>query len=309
MVEQDEQQFLDEYEREIKQFFKEKLPGKRHVLNCYRRGGFVADANSILNYLQTAFLDEQICEVVIEGFTRTYLCKIWDAEPDIVEQVDESGTIIQVESEYSPGEYLRAKDKLFISPLESGLGNFHVVFCNKLVLRIFIGNKTVELGVHFVKRNFERDIPCLQFSFPKIGLLSSGDRVYRAKVPANIEIAVSLQIKKKRGKTFQTRPQDISAEGISLIIKKKHLEFMEVDDKRRIMISIPGLEPFQVTCSICHLSKVREKRVIQYLCGLKFDLESRAMAKKVEGIVAMVQREYLKNLAAKSEELGIDLKY
>jgi len=89
MIEPDEQIFLDQHEREIKLLFRERLPSRKHILNCFRRGDFLLDKNTILRYLQTAFLDEQICEVVIEGFTRTYFCKIWDHEPEIIEELDE----------------------------------------------------------------------------------------------------------------------------------------------------------------------------------------------------------------------------
>ncbi len=309
MIEEEEQTFIDNHGSEIIEFFREKLPSKKHILNCYKRGDFIIDKDSILRYLQTAFIDEQICEVVIEGFTRTYLCKLWDDEPEVVEQVDEDGNITMVEAEYNPGDYLRKMDKIYISPLECGLGNFHVVFCNKLVLRLVVGTKTIELGVNFVKRDFDRKIPSLQFSFPQIGIISGEVRLYRAKVPKNFDIEVATYVKKKKkGPQFLTRPLDISAEGISLIMNKEHMKSLEIDEKRRFEIRIPGSEPFVVTGTIRHLSKVREKSIIQYICGLKFDIESRAMAMRIEGIVATVQRSYLRELATKSEELGINLK-
>jgi hypothetical protein len=43
------------------------------------------------------------------------------------------------------------------------------------------------------------------------------------------------------------------------------------------------------------------------VCGIQFDIHTRALASDVEAIVTMVQRNHLKELAEKSEEVGISL--
>lgn len=56
-----------------------------------------------------------------------------------------------------------------------------------------------------------------------------------------------------------------------------------------------------------HLSKVRKKGGIEYVCGVEFDLATRTLAAVVESLVASVQRAHLKDLVEKSDASGINL--
>ena len=56
-----------------------------------------------------------------------------------------------------------------------------------------------------------------------------------------------------------------------------------------------------------HISRVRKKGGIEYVCGVEFDLKTRTLATAIESIVASVQRAHLKDLAEKSDASGIDL--
>ena len=59
--------------------------------------------------------------------------------------------------------------------------------------------------------------------------------------------------------------------------------------------------------TVRHLSKVRKKGGIEYVCGVEFDLATRTLAAVVESLVASVQRAHLKDLAEKSDASGINL--
>ncbi|NOQ47183.1 MAG: hypothetical protein GQ559_11035 [Desulfobulbaceae bacterium] len=54
------------------------------------------------------------------------------------------------------------------------------------------------------------------------------------------------------------------------------------------------------------MTKLRDKKGIQYSFGLQFDLATRSLAGDIERLVAGVQRRRLRELVGISEEFGVD---
>jgi hypothetical protein len=59
--------------------------------------------------------------------------------------------------------------------------------------------------------------------------------------------------------------------------------------------------------TVKHLSRIRKKGGIEYVCGIEFDIPTKTTAAVLESLVATVQRAHLQELAEKSESSGIDL--
>ncbi len=79
------------------------------------------------------------------------------------------------------------------------------------------------------------------------------------------------------------------------------------DETCQLHFFLDGELHIKVNKKIRHISKVRNKKGIQYCCGIPFDLATRSLATTIEFIVAVVQRAHLKELSDKSEESGIVL--
>ena len=84
-------------------------------------------------------------------------------------------------------------------------------------------------------------------------------------------------------------------------------ELFRVDETRTLEFIEDGMMAARINGKIRHLSKIRGKKGTEYICGVKFDLVTRAVAAKVESIVATVQRAHLKELSDKSVANGFDL--
>ncbi len=107
--------------------------------------------------------------------------------------------------------------------------------------------------------------------------------------------------------TIRTRPNDISVKGLSFKIKKEEQNLFHIKDTCLIQFKLDGILSVKVTCSICHVSKVRSGSGIDYRCGVQFDLSSREVIAIIETIVAKVQRAHLQELFDKSLSSGINL--
>jgi len=104
---------------------------------------------------------------------------------------------------------------------------------------------------------------------------------------------------------IHTEPIDISADGLSFNIQKKHQSMFQEDEICTVHCIIDEEMQIKFKGTVRHISKVREKKGIQYRCGLQLELPTRSIATDIETIVAMVQRTHLKELSEISEESGI----
>lgn len=268
-------------------------------------GNFIINSLEILPYLQTALLDDKIIEVEHDGIPQVYFSRIYDHLPDLIE-VEENGEIQMAEPEYTPGDYLKIMSHIITLPVEPGLGNLRIRDSQKLMLRLFTSNCSIELGTFFQEMASIRDIPVLRLDFPVIARKIQGARAFRAKVPMDLDFLL-LVIGKLKRPNMRKRPIDISASGLSFEIRKEERTLFHINETCAIQFIMNGKMLVKVNSSVRHISKVRSKKGIEYRCGVQFDLPTRSVAASIEAIVATVQRAHLKELSNKSLESGIRL--
>ena len=186
------------------------------------------------------------------------------------------------------------------------MGNLQVRNSQRITLRLFTSTTAIELGTFFQNLATVRGLPVLRLAFPVIGRQVRGTRAFRAKVTLKMDLTLFIKGKEQRP-DIQTHPIDISVNGMSFEIQKKEQGLFKENDICSIKFILNGETVTKVNGKICHTSKIRAQKGIQYNCGVQFDLPTRALAATVETLVATVQRAHLQELSDKSEESGITL--
>lgn len=268
-------------------------------------GDFFVRPSAILPYLQTALLDNKILEVELDGMTRVYFSRLYDDLPDL-EEVEEEGETVWIEPEYTTGDYLKRTSHVICLPLEPGMGNLQVRNSQHLIIRLFTSTSAIELGTFFQDLAMVRELPVLRLAFPVVGRQVRGTRAFRAKVTKKVPLSLFIKGAKKRP-GIETHAIDISANGMAFEIQKHEQQLFKENDVLPIQFTLDGFYLGKVNGNVRHVSKIRQKKGIQYRCGVQFDLPTRSVAEMIETIVAKVQRVHLKGLSEKAEESGIDL--
>lgn len=305
MDDKEQQSIYERVQKRLNLFFPDMVYTRESVDEGLELGDIFYLATDMLTYLQSAMFDEKVVEVELDGMSRVYFSRIYDDLPDLVE-AEVEGEIELTEPEYKPGSYLKNMTHIITLPLEPGIGNLNIRSTNKILLRMFTTNYAIELGTSFQDITEVRELPVLRLAYPIIGRLVRGAREFRAKVPENYDIRVLIVGKRKKD-SITTRIADISVSGMSFSIKKTQQDFFRVDQVRTFEFIIDGMMVVRLNGTIRHVSKIRGKKGTEYICGTKFDLVTRSLASKIEGIVASVQRAHLKELYDKSVASGLDL--
>jgi hypothetical protein len=297
---------LQRVQRRMALFFSEEIYTLSMLEEDVETGDVFYKPTEILPYLQTALMDEKILEVEFDGLTRVYFSRVHDHPPELETDDEDGGGKEHADPEYNQGDYLKLMTHLITLPLEPGIGNLYVRHSKKVLIRLFTTTYAVELGTFFQELTTVRDLPVLRLDFPVIGRIVRGGREFRAKVPETMKLRVMV-MGKRRHKTLTARVTDISASGMAFSITKEQQSLFKLDETRTIELLLDDLMLVRVNGNVRHISKIRGKKGTEFLCGLQFDLVTRAVAAKVESIVAQVQRAHLKELSDLSEESGLDL--
>lgn len=285
-------------------FFEDKFYSEEEVLEELDTGDVFYSPQDVLPFLQTALVDNKFIEVELNGITQVYFSRLHDHPPE--PETDDDGNIIEQKEKYSPGDYLKKFSHLIALPLEPGMGNYSVRYSERILLRFFTTTYAVELGTFFQELAAIDELPVLRLDYPVIGRLVRGTREYRAKVPEKLDIKLMI-IGKRRQKSFTTKLINISVSGFALSITKAQQHMFIVDEQRSMEIIINGMMELRVNVTIRHISKIRGKGGTEYMVGVQADLVTRAIAARLEEIVALVQRAHLRELSDLSRESGIEL--
>lgn len=261
--------------------------------------------SNMLPYLQTAFFDDKIVEVELDGVPRVYFSRIHDHLPDL-EEVEEDGVIVLREPLYKPGDYLKEMTHLISLPLEPGMGNLHIRNSKRVVLRFFTSVCAIELGTSCEDMTEVRGLPVLRLSYPIIARLAAKTRNYRAKVPTTFDLLLIVSGKGKNH-NLQCRVVEVSVSGMSFLIQKEEQKLFRVSESLTLEFIMDGLVYTTVTAIVRHVSKIRGKGGTEFRCGVQFELITWAQNSEIESIVATIQRVHLQELAEKSEENRVDL--
>jgi c-di-GMP-binding flagellar brake protein YcgR len=290
-------------QRRLNIFFPEEIFTAAMIEEALEDGEIFFKPTDMLPYLQTVLMDEKILEVELDGLTRVYFSRLYDDLPPL-QEVDDSGTSTTVNPDYSAGDYLKRMSHLIALPLEPGIGNLFIRHSQRVLLRFFTTTYAVELGTVFQDLADVRGLPVLRLAYPAIGRLVRGAREFRAKVPETMKLIILIMGKRKHG-TIRTRVVDMSASGMAFSITKEQQELFRIDETRTIEFVHDDMMMVRLNGKIRHVSKVRGKKGTEFICGIQFDLATRAIAAKIESIVAMVQRAHLKELSDLSAESGM----
>lgn len=259
-------------------------------------------SRDILPFLQTALMDEKFVEVQLNSITQTYFSRIHDHPPETDNSDDEG----EAESDYAVGDYLKKMSHLMLLPLEPGMGNYSIRYANTVVLRFFTSSYAVELGTFYQAQETVQGLPVLRLDYPVIARIVRGSREFRAKVPKKMDIKLMI-IGKRRQKTITTRLLNVSVSGFAFAIRKEQQNDFVIDETRSMEIVINDMMELRINGTIRHVSKIRGKKGTEYHVGVQADLPTRAVAARLEEIVATVQRAHLRELSDLSDASGIEL--
>jgi len=299
--------FLQNVLNKLLLFFPNQSPG--YTLQSVDEGladeEILLEGKAFLPYIQTAFFDDKIVEVELNGIPRVYFSRIHDHTPDL-EEVEENGELVLKEPVYKCGDYLKEMTRTILLPLEPGMGNIHIRNSKTVVLRLFSSKYAIELGTFCEEMILVKDLPVLRLSFPTIGRLVPAMRAFRAKVPAAMDLPVIVSGKQQLPDLY-CKSLEVSADGMSFLIQKKERELFQIGESRTLQFVLDGFLHAKVTGIVRHVSKIRGKGGTEFRCGIQFELTTQALAASIETLVATIQRTHLQELALKSEEIGINL--
>ncbi len=295
---------IDDIQQRLQQFFPGELFTSKTIAEDLEKGTLLNGKELILPYLQTALLDEKVLEVQLDGMPMVYYSRLKDDIADSLADAEEDTD--SPPSESQEGEYLNGLSHLITLPLEPGLGNLHLRYSRCIVLRMFTNTFAVELATTFEDLAEVQGIPVLRLAFPELARIVSNAREYRAKVSESLNFQISLEIDEESPE-MDTRPVNISISGLSFAVNKKEQKLFKINNRYSLKLFIEDELLMRIDGSVRHLSKIRKRSGIEYVCGIEFDFRTKTQASVIESIVALVQRAHMKELAEKSHTTGIRL--
>lgn len=258
---------------------------------------------AMLQYLQSALLDNKILEVNVDANPRTFFTRLHDAPPERDPEAEEEEGI---KKPYRENSYLENLSHVVTLPLEPGVGNFVLRQSKCIILRMFTSLYSVELGTTFQDVILINDVPMLRLNFPAIGRIVRGAREFRAKVPKRLDLQLTILPSRKR-KKLDCPIQDVSNHGISFLVGRDGYKLLNIEDAIMVKIFLDGKLLVIIGGTIRHLSKMRAGKSLQFLCGIQLDLENKMLASAIESLVAQVQRAHLQEISQLSEDSGFNL--
>lgn len=284
----------------LKYYFPDSLYLKKSFDKHTDLSDIIHTPAGFLPYLQTALLDEKFIEVRFDDGEDLYFTKIVDAPIEKTESEDEE------QPEYVLAGYLKEMSHMISLPLEPGMGNFFIRKSEKVVFRMFTKSLAVEFGTSFLDFLRIDEIPYLHFRYPVIGQLLRGEREYRAKVSEEINLTVIIKGKRKQD-DIETKMVDISVNGLATSFPRKNRGDIFVGETRSLTIFQDGEKLARVSCYVRHLTRVRQENSIDNISGVEFELATKDLRRKIESLVAMVQRAHLQKISGMARDTGYNL--
>jgi c-di-GMP-binding flagellar brake protein YcgR len=296
---------INDIQQQLHLFFPGQNFPDEEVKESLERGDIITGVEKILPFLQTALIDDKVLEIELDSKPRIYFSRLKDDPPDETEDELTDDVIVDV-PEYNKGDYLKTMSHIVALPLEPGLGNLNLRYSRFIVIRMFTNTYAVELCTTFEALTKVEDIPVLRLSFPTLARIVRNAREFRAKVPDIMDFTVTIEMDDNRP-TLTTTPLDISLKGISVSVSQDEQKLFLQGSSHSIKLYLNEELVVELNGTVKHLSKVRKKGGIEYVCGVEFDLVTPTLAAVVESTVASVQRAHLKDLNEKSDASGIKL--
>lgn len=277
------------------------------TLETQDKGEVFYKKDQILPYLQTIFFEEHLLEIQVDQTTRIFFAHISDDLPEMVED-DQDGEIVIVEPDYESGSYLKKLDNFLLTPLTPGIGNGQIRNSKHLLIRFFTGTTAIELGCTFREQGAVRENPVLRIDFPVIGRVNRNFRSFRIKAVPTIDAKVCIRrMEDNAVSELLYQIVDVSAEGLAFQMPADHPPF-QLHQLLKFSIMVSGITDLEVVANVRHTTKARDKNGLKVICGVQFDLETRALAAELEKMAATVQRLHLREIAERTANMdGISL--
>jgi hypothetical protein len=296
---------IDDIKRKLQQFFPRERFTTESVEQGLAEGDILTGRENILRYLQTALFDEKVLEVELDGMPMVYFSRLKDDLPELIEDVVD-GKVVWQKPDYTEGEYLTYLSHIVTLPLEPGLGNLHLRYSRYIVLRMFTSTFAVEMATTFEDLDKVHDLPVLRLAYPELARIVRKAREFRAKVPESLDFIISTEIDEETPEV-QAIPINIGLKGIAFTASKAEQRMFKLNSVCSLKLYLHDELLAKINGTVRHISRIRKKFGIEYVCGIEFDLQTKIHAAVVESIVATVQRAHLKELADKSDATGINL--
>jgi len=298
---------IDDIKRQLSIYFPRQSFAESAIEEELAKEDILTKKEQILPFLQTALVDERVLEVELDGLPQVYFSRLKDDVPPIIEpEENDNAKPPSQQAEYNQGDYLTLLSHIITLPLEPGLGNLRLRQSRFIVLRMFINTIAVELASTFAELTKVGDLPVLRLSYPSLARKIYNAREFRAKVPDNFDFIATIGNENELPE-LDTSPVDISTKGMAFAVSKEEQKMFRMGGQHSFKLYVQDELQAVLQGKIRHLSRVRKKVGIEYVCGVEFELATRTLTAAVESIVASVQRAHFKDLAEKSDATGFSL--
>ncbi|SHO51318.1 PilZ domain-containing protein [Desulfopila aestuarii] len=264
---------------------------------------YLTEKSEILPYLQTLLFEERLVGVQIEHQTRHFYTSLVDELPDLVQLND----VISVDPDHEPGAYLKKLSHINLAPLEPVAGNLLIRQSKFMVLEFYTGTTSVELGTFFIKIAQKRGEQVVQCAFPILARITRNARPFRAKTHKDYQSFIKILIGPREFLQQEFSLIDLSARGLAFG-SDVPLEAISMGSRLKVAVDCRSSEPIEVNAVVRHLARARKHNKATYVCGIEFDLETRALAAMIEQKFTVLQRTFIRALREETEGLGVELK-
>lgn len=290
---------------QLRMFFPETVYTGEEIGVGLQNDQIIIDGDKMLRYLQSALLDEKIIEIQLDNEPKKYFARLSDHPPS-ADEIDEESNDIEENTPYKIGDYLFKMNHLISLPVEPGMGNPTLRRSGTIVLRVFTDTYTVEFGTFYENIVHVDEVPMLQLSFPAIARILKEAREFRAKVSEELNLSIIIPEYKNRPE-MRCSIYDISTDGMSFYMEREQRKILNVDDVIEVEIFLDNELLLTVDGTIIHMRKMRQGKIVQFICGLHLRPDTLSTIAKIESLVAKVQRAHLQEITEKSNKYGIRL--
>lgn len=283
-----------------------RLQEDTSALQIMEGGEVLYSPEQILPYIQTVLFEEHLLELELDQSTRIFYANLLDEQPYFPGGEGDEG-LLMIDPEYETGSYLKSASSMVLTPLTPAIGNARICNSRQVIVRYFSNTTAIELGCTFDKKDIVGEVPVLRFNFPVIGRINRSYRRFRVKAVSTVDAQVFIQKKKGVNPEQNYQMVDVSGLGMAFQIAAEQQPF-EIGELIHFKVKVEGINNLDLKGNVRHISKVRDKAGYKNICGVQFDLETRALAAEIERLAAAIQRLQLREIAERTADLsGVEL--
>ncbi len=256
----------------------------------------------ILQLLLEQCILQEIIEVQINKQEQVFSTHIMDCPPNLIQKPDKKD---QPGIAGSPGpfSYLKEEQYLLLEPLAPDEGGPQINTDAPLLIRFFNGYNALEADVTSKGYLDVQGKSALQVSFPlQLRLIHTRKHLRVLLLP---DSKITLIINDTIMREFKARIKDMSTSGLSFCYPLD-TDLLPINTKINMIVSVLGEDDLAVEASIRHYTTISQSTCCtdtaicglrpdspRVLCGVKFSSLNPSQEKRVDELIALIQREYL----------------